>query len=235
MAIQSLLVLLAAPLVASYSLPAVSTATRSSRAVSASAPLSSIRMQEAEAEAPPEVTAPDAYIEFIIGYPEPVVPDVSLTRSRDGSTGVATFTFDNPSFLAASTEALGLAAGMAVKHDTFYTGFSGAKLVCASSKSIADWSADDKQHLLDEASEMLRDLGGAMFTGCDMNTTTGDMAYLHSRCPYVLAAIGNAACCPNTATAYGVLGGLEASTPYAVAVLGPVSYTHLTLPTKRIV
>ena len=87
MAIQSLLVLLAAPLVASYSLPAVSTATRSSRAVSASAPLSSIRMQEAEAEAPPAVTAPDAYIEFIIGYPEPVVPDVSLTRSRQRARG----------------------------------------------------------------------------------------------------------------------------------------------------
>ena len=115
MAIQSLLVLLAAPLVASYSLPAVSTATRSSRAVSASAPLSAIRMQEAEAEAPPAVTAPDAYIEFIIGYPEPVVPDVSLTRSRDGSTGVATFTFDNPSFLAASTGALGETTGMYLK------------------------------------------------------------------------------------------------------------------------
>ena len=61
------------------------------------------------------MTAPDAYIEFIIGYPEPVVPDVSLTRSRDGSTGVATFTFDNPSFLAASTEALGETTGMYLK------------------------------------------------------------------------------------------------------------------------
>lgn len=56
-------------------------------------------------------TAPAAYIEFIIGFPEPCVPDVKLTRSRDGSTGVATFTFDNPSFLAAASEELGETTG----------------------------------------------------------------------------------------------------------------------------
>ena len=32
--------------------------------------------------------------------PETVVPDVSLTRSRDGSTGTATFTFGDPSCLS---------------------------------------------------------------------------------------------------------------------------------------
>ena len=68
-----------------------------------------IRMEETA------VTAPDAYIEFIIGVPEPCVPDVSLTRSRDGSTGVATFTFDNPSFLSAASEALGETTGMYLK------------------------------------------------------------------------------------------------------------------------
>jgi len=31
--------------------------------------------------------------------PEPVVPDVSLTRSRDGSTGTATFRFEDPQVL----------------------------------------------------------------------------------------------------------------------------------------
>ena len=62
------------------------------------------------------VTAtPAAFIEFIEGVPEPVVPDVSLTRSRDGSTGVATFTFDNPSFLSAASEALGETTGMYLK------------------------------------------------------------------------------------------------------------------------
>lgn len=54
-------------------------------------------------------------IEFIVGFPEPVVPDVQLTRSRDGSTGVATFTFDNPSFLAANTQDLGETTGMYLK------------------------------------------------------------------------------------------------------------------------
>jgi len=71
-----------------------------------------ILAQEADAGA---VGAPAAYIEFIIGVPEPCVPDVSLTRARDGSTGVATFTFDNPTFLQASTEALGETTGMYLK------------------------------------------------------------------------------------------------------------------------
>ena len=44
-----------------------------------------------------------------------------------------------------------------------------------------------------------------------MNTTTSDMDYLSEKCPYVLAAVGNPACCPNTATAYGVLGAVEAT------------------------
>ena len=60
---------------------------------------------------------PAAYIEFIIGVPEPCIPDVKLTRSRDGSTGVATFTFDNPSFLAAASAELGETTGArALRH-----------------------------------------------------------------------------------------------------------------------
>lgn len=81
--------------------------------VAASTALSSgILMQDTDAGAEASA-APAAYIEFIVGYPEPVVPDVSLTRSRDGSTGVATFTFDNPSFLAAATQDLGETTGAA--------------------------------------------------------------------------------------------------------------------------
>ena len=62
-----------------------------------------------------EGEAPNAYIEFIVGVPEPVVPDVSLTRSKDGSTGVATFTFDNPTFLARASEEQGETTGMYLK------------------------------------------------------------------------------------------------------------------------
>ena len=57
------------------------------------------------------VTAKSAYIEFMKGVPEPVVPDVKLTRSRDGSSGVATFTFDAPSFLSAASADLGETTG----------------------------------------------------------------------------------------------------------------------------
>ena len=59
-----------------------------------------------------DASAPNAYIEFIIGVPEPCIPDVKLTRSRDGSTGVATFTFDNPSFLTAASAELGETTGV---------------------------------------------------------------------------------------------------------------------------
>ena len=71
-----------------------------------------LRMCDAES---PVAAAPEAFIEFIEGVPEAVVPDVSLTRSRDGSTGVATFTFDNPTFLQASTVELGETTGMYLK------------------------------------------------------------------------------------------------------------------------
>jgi photosystem II protein len=41
-----------------------------------------------------------AEIQFARGVAEPVVPDVRLTRSRDGSDGTATFYFDYPQALS---------------------------------------------------------------------------------------------------------------------------------------
>lgn len=38
-------------------------------------------------------------IQFVRGVDETVLPDVRLTRSRDGSTGTATFIFRNPNIL----------------------------------------------------------------------------------------------------------------------------------------
>ena len=61
-----------------------------------------------------------------------------------------------------------------------------------------------------QVASLLKEMDGAMYTGCDMNTTTADMDYLDGQCPYVLAAIANPAVCPNTATAYGVFGAVEA-------------------------
>jgi photosystem II 13kDa protein len=40
-----------------------------------------------------------ADIQFVRGVNEEVVPDVRLTRSRDGSNGKAYFTFENPQIL----------------------------------------------------------------------------------------------------------------------------------------
>lgn len=46
-----------------------------------------------------------AQIQFARGIDEEVIPDVRLTRSRDGSNGTATFYFQNPQALNnASTE-----------------------------------------------------------------------------------------------------------------------------------
>ena len=41
----------------------------------------------------------EAKIQFIKGFDETTLPDVRLTRSRDGSTGTATFRFKNPNIL----------------------------------------------------------------------------------------------------------------------------------------
>jgi photosystem II protein len=53
-----------------------------------------------------------AVIQFIQGINEQVIPDVRLTRSRDGSTGTATFRFANPKVLDAQTSSKGTITGM---------------------------------------------------------------------------------------------------------------------------
>ena len=54
----------------------------------------------------------EAKIQFIKGLDEKVLPDVRLTRSRDGSTGTATFRFKNPNILDKSTAKKGEITGM---------------------------------------------------------------------------------------------------------------------------
>ncbi|MGB5136508.1 MAG: photosystem II reaction center protein Psb28 [Prochlorococcaceae cyanobacterium] len=51
-----------------------------------------------------------AAIQFFRGVDEPVVPDIRLTRSRDGRTGQAMFVFEEPDALAPET--LGDITGM---------------------------------------------------------------------------------------------------------------------------
>jgi photosystem II protein len=54
----------------------------------------------------------EAKIQFIKGFDERVLPDVRLTRSRDGSTGTATFRFKNPNILDKNTTKEGEITGM---------------------------------------------------------------------------------------------------------------------------
>lgn len=51
-----------------------------------------------------------AAIQFFRGVDEPVVPDIRVTRSRDGRTGQALFVFEQPDALA--PESLGDITGM---------------------------------------------------------------------------------------------------------------------------
>lgn len=53
-----------------------------------------------------------ASIQFVRGLDEKCVPDVKLTRAKDGSSGVATFVFDQPNVFDASTQAQGEITGM---------------------------------------------------------------------------------------------------------------------------
>ena len=106
---------------------------------------------------------------------------------------------------------------MAAKHSTFATGFAGAKLVCAARKDVSEFDKADKDAVIQTAAEVLRDLGGQVYTGCDMNTTPDDMVDLHAQVPYVLAALPNVSVCPNTITGYGVFGAVEAAFDFDVS------------------
>ena len=69
----------------------------------------------------------------------------------------------------------------------------------------------DRPALLDAIHAVLVALRGALYTGCDLNSTLDDMHRLASRSPYILAAIGNPEVDPNAATAHGVVGALLAA------------------------
>lgn len=53
-----------------------------------------------------------AHIQFIKGINEKILPDIRLTRSRDGSTGTATFCFKNSNVLDKSLSLNGEITGM---------------------------------------------------------------------------------------------------------------------------
>ena len=79
-----------------------------------------------------------ARIQFIKGLDEKVLPDVRLTRSRDGSTGTATFRFKNPNILDKNTEKDGEITGMYLNDDegTLETRDVNARFVNGKPKAI---------------------------------------------------------------------------------------------------
>ena len=139
-----------------------------------------------------------------------IVSSGPLKDTTPGNGGLRLWQYADKA--AATKEAEGLAVAMSAKHKTYNTGFAGAKVVCAADKPVADWTKEDRETLLETTASLLEELDGAMYTGCDMNTTPAMMQSLHERCGgrYVLAALANETCCPNTATAAGVLGAVTA-------------------------
>lgn len=88
-----------------------------------SASCTGVRPFQGGALAAPRLQAPKqhlqvceaASLQFIKGVNESTVPDVSLRRSRTGTSGQAMFTFENPSIFQASSE-LGDITGRHVRH-----------------------------------------------------------------------------------------------------------------------
>lgn len=85
------LALLACEVGAITGVRAVATPARVHTRMPARVPAACVRMMAGAAE-----------IQFIKGVDENVVPDIKLTRSKDGLTGTATFIFQQPNFLEAA-------------------------------------------------------------------------------------------------------------------------------------
>jgi len=58
-----------------------------------------------------------AFIQFIDGINETVIPTIKLTRSRDGSTGTAIFRFNNPDIIQLGMQEKGEIQGMYLKDE----------------------------------------------------------------------------------------------------------------------
>lgn len=79
-----------------------------------------------------------AKIQFIEGIDEKVLPNVRLTRSRNGSTGTATFHFKNPNIFNKKTTKQGEIRGMFLidKEGTLKTREVNAKFIDGKPQSI---------------------------------------------------------------------------------------------------
>lgn len=95
-----------------------------------------------------------------MGYSNACTPEVP------GNGGLRIGTYSSSG--AAMEEAVALTEAMSAKHATYNTGFTGAKLVFDSHVAIPDLCKDT---LMREVATLLGTMNGAVYTGCDMNTT----------------------------------------------------------------
>jgi len=152
--------------------------------------------------------SPELSCDIYIGTAEDHEGPLSLPFPGNGGMRI----WDYASSEDAITEAIGLANGMGYKHAVYNTGFAGAKVVVNATSGADNKIKINKEALMSKVASVLNSYEGAMYTGCDMNTDLDDMEKLVSETPYVLAGLGNLALDPNDATAFGVLGSLDALT-----------------------
>ena len=99
----------------------------------------------------------EAKIQFIKGLDEKVLPDVRLTRSRDGSTGTATFRFKNPNILDKNTTIIAVEAATGYEWYKFADAVYGMNSFGASGKAneLFDHFGFTPQKLANFASELI--------------------------------------------------------------------------------
>lgn len=130
--------------------------------------------------------------------------DSFCSSSRPGNGGLRLLQYESDEDAVA--DAVRLAKGMTRKHDAFRTGFSGAKLVA---QAIQGVDKVCRKTLMEDTAAALKVLSGTIYTGCDLNTSDGDMNHLveATQEKYVLAG-RNSKVDTNVATAASVIGSI---------------------------
>jgi leucine dehydrogenase len=102
-----------------------------------------------------------------------------------------------------------LAAGMTVKMAVAGFSLGGGKAVLAVPALL---EGNEREGLFRRYSEAIASLGGSFWTGCDMNTTPGDLDVIAERCLYVFgrSVESGGSGEPGPSTARGVLYGVQA-------------------------
>jgi leucine dehydrogenase len=108
-----------------------------------------------------------------------------------------------------------LAAGMTVKMAVAGFSFGGGKSVIAVPALL---EGAEREGLFGRYAETVGSLGGNFWTGCDMNTTPGDLDVMAERCPYVFgrSAESGGSGEPGPITARGVFYGTKATVAHAL-------------------